>query len=245
MNNIDKGIIYKLYFKSNPKVIYIGRTSRSAGIRKSEHIYNAQKTRKQSILYTWLRVHLKHEPLIMEVLCESETCTTEELRQISNHNKQGYILKNSLGIAGFPNQRQYPPKSESPTLSNNNSKLLDYLNESIQLRNTLIERLDTLNNIVKIRLEKKLNNSSSVQTTMDLQDKTKGLLYRKVYRHSFTGRVDKEYHSIEEAIQDVKEINAADIQKSIENVTLTKNGFYWSHQNKDLDLFNRFFGTII
>ena len=96
-------VIYKIYFKNNPKTIYIGQTGRKIKKRLYEHIYKAMNSNYSSKLYNWLRKNINagHNPIIEKVcICDD---VNKEAEIISMYVKQGFRLKNTAeGGGGKP-----------------------------------------------------------------------------------------------------------------------------------------------
>lgn len=125
INTEKKEYIYKIYFESEPKIIYIGKTN-NPKLRKYQHLYLTNKN-KDSKLYNWLRKKIKTEPIQFIILKESNNSEYDEIKLIEHHKKNGYILKNSTnggeGIkAGFKHTNNFGIKQRKYNLAQNKWK---------------------------------------------------------------------------------------------------------------------------
>lgn len=94
MNHNQVGVIYKLFFKSQPNTIYIGKTQReNTNRRLYEHIYYVKKGRTSKV-YNWIRKNIDKEELCFEILYKTDDCSSDEIKEIAAYKSNGYILKN-------------------------------------------------------------------------------------------------------------------------------------------------------
>src|ERR1035437_2542085 len=94
----ETGKIYKLYFKSNPNTVYIGKTQKSLKKRFNQHKSAAKNKNHKSSpkLYNWIRKHIETEELLIELLKTGNDLDKLEKKTIKEFREnKNYIVKNT------------------------------------------------------------------------------------------------------------------------------------------------------